>query len=227
MVEQEQPRIPYPSTGKIGGFDFGLYHFLTTDEGEIIDSPQYLFQELDELKRRTRKLSGRGRKTIGSGSWQRKKLAVARLQKKIANRRSDFHWKLANALCEQYDVLVFEKLNLDGLKRRYGRKISDLALYEFLRKLEWVAKKTGRQIVYADRFYPSSKICSCCGHVAEAMPLSQRVYECVACGVVMDRDQNAAINLARLGRGSVPGQSGDSDLTRNADSAGARVDGRT
>ena len=94
----------------------------------------------------TRKLSGRGGKTIGSGSWQRKKLAVARLQKKIANRRSDFHWKLANALCEQYDVLVFEKLNLDGLKRRYGRKISDLALYEFLRKLEWVAKKTGRQI---------------------------------------------------------------------------------
>ena len=218
VIEQELPLIPYPSTGRVGGFDFGLLHFLTTDDGETIDSPQYLFRELDELKRRSKKLSGRGRKTIGSGSWDRAKLALARHHREIANRRSDFCWKLAHALCEQYDELVFETLNLDGLKRRYGRKISDLALSEFLRTLEWVAEKTGRKVVYAPRFYPSSKICSHCDNIKAAMPLSQRVYECVACGLVMDRDHNAALNLAKLGRGSVPGQSGVSDYLRIADS---------
>ena len=79
VVERELPRIFYPSTGKIGGFDFGMQTFLTTDEGQAIVSPGYLFEELDELRRRGKKLSGRGRKTLGSGSWKREKLAVSRL----------------------------------------------------------------------------------------------------------------------------------------------------
>ena len=212
VVEQEQPRIFYPSTGKIGGFDFGLRHFLTTEEGKRIESPNYLFRELDELRRRGRRLSGRGRKTVGSGSWKREQLAVSRLHATITYRRSDFHWKLAHHLCQQYDVLVFETQTLEGMRKLWGRKISDLALSEFLRKLEWVTTKTGRRIIYAEPFYPSSRTCSDCGDVNESMPLCERKFQCKACGLVLDRNHNAACNLAKLGRGSVPGQSGDSDL---------------
>lgn len=206
VTERELPKMSYPSTGKIGGFDFGLTNFLTTDEGRPIASPGFLFDELDELRRRSKKLSGRGRKTLGSGSWVREKLNVARLHRKIANRRSDFHWKLAHQLCKEYDVLCFEDLNLDGMKRIWGRKISDLALSDFLRTLEWVAKKTGREVRYVDRFYPSSKTCSQCGAVKEDMPLRQRVFECGDCGLVMRRDHNAAINIRKQsGRDSVLG----------------------
>ena len=214
VVQQEQPRVFYPSTGKIGGFDFGLPHFLTNDDGETIDSPQHLFQELDELRRRSRKLSG---KTIGSGGWKRAKLDVSRLQAKITNRRSDFHWKLAHNLCRRYDILVFETLNLDGIRRgwKWGRKVSDLALSKFLLKLEWVATKTGRQVIYVEQGYASTKTCSHCGCKKAIMPIRQRVFECSHCGAVMDRDHNAARNLAAKGRGSVPGESGVR-LTANA-----------
>ena len=212
VTERELPRISYPSTGKIGGFDFGLTNFLTNDDGDSIASPAFLFDELDELRRRSKKLSGRGRKTLGSGSWVREKLNVARLHRKIANRRSDFHWKLAHQLCEEYDALCFEDLNLDGMKRIWGRKISDLALSDFLRALEWVARKTGREVRYVDRFYPSSKTCSQCGAVKEEMPLRQRVFECGDCGLVIGRDHNAAINIRnQSGRDSVLGKSRVSD----------------
>lgn len=214
VVKLEKPRIYYPSTGKVGGFDFGLNHFITTDTGETIESPQYLFEEREELRRRTGKLSGR--KIIGSGSWIRAELELARLHSQIASRRSDFHWKLAHKLCKRYDVLVFETLNMDGMRRLWGRKIGDLGWYSFLRKLEWVAEKTGRQIIYAPRFYPGSKICSECGCMQASLPLRQREFHCSDCGMVMGRDHNAARNLEQLGRGSVPGKSGDSDLQRHS-----------
>ncbi len=220
VVERERPRIFYPSTGKTGGFDFGLRIFLTTDEGQAIASPGFLFEELDELKRRSKKLSGRGRKKLGSGSWKREKFAVSRLHIKIVNRRIDFHWKLAHELCQRYDVLCFEDLGLDEMKRQLPhkkarRKHGDLALGEFRRKLEWVAQKTGREIRYINRYKPSSKTCSVCGHEVDEMPVEQRTFECVACGLLIDRDHNAARNIFQWGRGPVLGESGVR-LTANA-----------
>ena len=217
VVERELPRIFYPSTGKTGGFDFGLRTFLTTDEGQAIVSPGFLFEELDELRRRSKKLSGRGRKTLGSGSWRREKLALSRLHSKIANRRSDFHWKLAHELCRRYDVLCFEDLGLAEMKQGFSnkkarRKHGDLALGEFRRKLEWAAEKTGREIRYINRYKPSTKTCSVCEHEVDAMPVERRTFECVACGLLIDRDHNAARNILQWGRDSALGQSGDSDL---------------
>ena len=223
VVEREMPRILYPSTGKTGGFDFGMRTFLTTDDGTAFASPGFLFDELDTLKRRSRKLSARGRKTIGSGGWKREQLSVSRLHAKITNRRDDFHWKLAHELCQRYDMLCFEDLDLVSMKKQFTsrkarRKFGDLALGSFRQKLEWVAQKTGREIRYVYRYRPSSKTCSRCGHEAESMPLEELLFECVACGLLIDRDHNAARNLAKWGRGSVPGQSGVSDYPRNADS---------
>lgn len=96
-------------------------------------------------------------------------------------------------------MLCFETLNLKGMQRLWGRKIGDLAFREFLEILEWVALKKGKQVVYIDPWYPSSKTCSCCGHVLESLDLSIRPWRCPSCLSVNDRDENASLNIKRVG----------------------------
>jgi putative transposase len=108
-------------------------------------------------------------------------------------------WKLAHSLTDRFDVLCFETLNLKGMQRLWGRKIGDLALGEFLEILDWVAKKKGKTVVYIDPWYPSTKTCSCCGHVLESLDLSVRRWRCPSCQSVNDRDENASINIKRVG----------------------------
>ncbi|MEZ2272509.1 MAG: RNA-guided endonuclease InsQ/TnpB family protein [Microcoleus sp.] len=97
----------------------------------------------------------------------------------------------------------FETLNLKGMQRLWGRKISDLAFGEFLQILEWVSKKKGKQVVFIDRWYPSSKTCSHCGHVLKELDLSVREWRCPSCQNVNDRDENAAINICAVGASTV------------------------
>jgi putative transposase len=101
-------------------------------------------------------------------------------------------WKLAHELTNRFDVLCFETLNLKGMQRLWGRKISDLAFGEFLQILEWVALKLGKQVVFVDQWFPSSKTCHHCGHVLESLDLSVREWRCPSCQMVNGRDQNAA-----------------------------------
>ena len=127
------PVFSIPARVKPAGSISGCGPFWTTDDGTAFASPGFLFDELDTLKRRSRKLSARGRKTIGSGSWKREQLSVSRLHAKITNRRDDFHWKLAHELCQRYDMLCFEDLNLVSMKKQFTsrkarRKFGDLAL---------------------------------------------------------------------------------------------------
>ncbi|MCV3214302.1 transposase [Plectonema radiosum NIES-515] len=108
-------------------------------------------------------------------------------------------WKLALSLTCLFDVLCFETLNLKGMQRLWGRKIGDLAFREFLEILEWVALKKGKQVVYIDPWYPSSKTCSCCGHALESLDLSIRRWRCPSCQSENDRDENASLNIKRVG----------------------------
>jgi putative transposase len=117
----------------------------------------------------------------------------------ISNRRRDWFWKLAHSLTDQFDVLCFETLNLKGMQRLWGRKVNDLALGDFLQILEWVAHKKGKQVIYIDPWYPSSKTCSCCGHILDELDLSVRRWRCPSCHRVNDRDENAAANIKRVG----------------------------
>ncbi len=121
----------------------------------------------------------------------------------IANRRTDWFWKLAHELTNRFDALCFETLNLKGMKRLWGRKISDLALRDFLDILEWVARKKGKQVVYIDQWYPSSKTCSSCGHILENLDLSVREWRCPSCQSVNGRDDNAAQNIQAVGASTV------------------------
>ena len=180
-------------TGKSVGFDFGFKKFLTSSDGNDVVSPLFFKRNINALKRANRNLS---RKVKGSNHFKRAKLALARLHKKVHNQRSNFHWQLANKLCGEYATICIEDLNLKGMQRLYGRKIGDLGFGSFLMKLECVASKMGTQVIKVDRFYPSSQLCSCCGHQNhELKDLSIREWICPECGSMHDRDRNAAINI--------------------------------
>jgi putative transposase len=189
---------PEPSvkTGQTTGADFGLKSFLTLPSGEHIDAPQPVKQSLRELRRASRSLS---RKKKGSNARQKARLQLARVHRSVSNQRAEFHWKTASALADRFDALAFEDLNLAGMKALWGRKVSDLGFSDYLLKQEWLCEKRGKVFSKIDRFEPTTKLMSCCGHIQTVL-LSERTVNCKSCGTVHDRDQNAAINIHEAGR---------------------------
>ena len=187
-------------TGRIAGFDFGLRTFLTCSDGSSIESPQFFKQSLSTIKRANRQHS---KKPKGSKNRERARKNLVRAHEDIANRRSDWFWKVAHDLTDKFDVLCFETLNLKGMQRLWGRKISDLAFGEFLQILEWVATKKQKQVVFIDRWYPSTKTCHNCKHLLESLELSVRLWRCPLCQIVNGRDENAAKNIQAVGASTV------------------------
>ncbi len=192
----EDIRIERASTGKSGGFDFGLKTFLTDDEGRAHSSPQVFMSGIRQTRKLHRALS---RKVDGSQRRKRAKRALAKHSADVANQRRDHHFKLAHRLCDEYDLLCFEDLNLDGMKRLWGRKVSDLGFASFLSILEWVAFKRGKQVVKIDRWYPSTQKCSHCGYLNAGLTLRDREWVCPNCGTYHVRDHNAARNIKTVG----------------------------
>jgi putative transposase len=183
-------------SGESVGLDFGLKTFLTTSEGEKIESPLFMRNSSNKIKKLSRHLSG---KKQGSRNRFKARLDLARAHRKIANRRRDFHYKLALELARRYSFIFVEDLNMKAMQRMWGRKISDLGHAEFLNILAWQMYKHGSQGVKIDRFYPSSKTCSDCRSVLEELPLSVREWTCPKCEATHDRDINAAKNILRVG----------------------------
>ena len=191
-------------TGKSAGFDFGLKSFLKSSENEEIGSGEFLKSSLLELKKKGQELS---KKVKGSKNRKKARKALARVYRKISNQREDAHFKLAHILVHQYDLLVFENLSMNGMKKLWGRKISDYAFADFLKILKFKCAEHRKQFIKVDKFFPSSKLCSNlqCGNIKlkEELKLSDRVYCCDGCGLVIDRDLNAAINILREGISSL------------------------
>jgi putative transposase len=194
-LAESVPEVTF-ETSKIAGFDFGLKAFLTCSEGFKVESPLFLKASLNILRSSSRQHS---KKQKGSNNREQARKHLVRCHEAISNRRRDWFWKLAHKLTDDFDVLCFETLNLKGMQRLWGRKVNDLALGDFLQVLEWVAKKKGKRVIYIDRWYPSSKTCSCCGHVLDELDLSIRRWRCPSCHSVNDRDENAALNIKRVG----------------------------
>jgi putative transposase len=209
----DEPAIKF-ETGKTAGFDFGLKTFLTCSEGFKIASPQFFKQSIHAIQKANRELS---RKVKGSHNREQARLNLCRKHEDIANRRRDWFWKLAHWLTNQFDVLYFEALNLQGMQRLWGKKVSDLAFSEFLSILEWVAQKKGKQVIYRDPWFPSSKMCSHCGHILDDLDLRVREWRCPECHTLHDRDENAAKNIKMGGSPSIG--LGDVRLARPAISA--------
>ena len=184
-------------TGKSVGFDFGLKTFLTASDGKDIKAPLFFRQNANAIKMASRNLS---RKAKGSNNRKKAKIALARLHKKVANQRNNFHWQTANKLVGEYALICIEDLNLRAMQKRFGRKISDLGFADFVSKLRYKAHRAGASVVEVDRFFPSSQLCSDCGYRnTETKNLTVREWTCPKCGNIHNRDRNASINIEREG----------------------------
>ena len=139
------------------------------------------------------------KKVKGSGRWWRCVRQLSRLYRHVANQRKDWHWKLATDLCKRFDTIVLETLNIDGMKRLWGRKVSDLAFYQFVQILAYKCQKHKRHFFQIGQWTATTKPCSNCGHRNENLTLSDRQWTCPECGTHHDRDVNAAINILRAG----------------------------
>ena len=165
----------------------------TVSDGTVFENPKALTRRQRKLARLQRALS---RKKKGSKNRAKAKQRLARLHLKIANVRRDAAHKATTWLAKTKSAIVVEDLNVSGMQKNHhlARSISDAAMAEFRRQLEYKTKWYGSRIVVAPPFYPSSKMCSACGKI-RSIGLSERTYTCPSCGSVIDRDLNAAINL--------------------------------
>ena len=197
-MTDKTPKKVLSATGESVGIDFGMETYLTLNTGEKIHHPQPLKQSLNQLRKLNKAVS---RKVKGSNNWWRAVRDLARLHVKIANQRLDWQWKRATDLCRRFDTIVTETLNLDAMKRLWGRKVSDLAFGQFVRILEFKCFKHNREFVQIGQWTPTTKPCSDCGHHNESLSLSDRQWTCPECGSHHDRDVNAAINILRAALG--------------------------
>jgi putative transposase len=187
--------------GSAVGIDFGVRTLFTgvDDAGNVIRTggSKPLFASLRKLRRASRAHS---RKQEGSANRRKSALALARIHARVANVRVDALHKATSDLAVRYETVVIEDLNVAGLmrNRQLARALSDQGFGMSRRMLSYKTRWNGGRLVIANRWYPSSKICSGCGTVKAKLPLSERVYRCSTCGLVMDRDVNAARNLLQL-----------------------------
>ena len=189
-----------PMTGNSAGYDFGLKTFLTRHDGEHIESPQFFKTNRNRLAKLQKQLA---RKVKGSNNRRKARLSVSRMHRRIENCRDDWQWKTARAIVSDFDVICIEDLNLDGMKRLWGRKVSDLGFAEFVGKLEYLAWKNGKEVRNVDRWLASSQTCSVCGYKNPiTKDLKVREWECPHCHTKHDRDVNAAKNILLGGTSS-------------------------
>ena len=140
------------------------------------------------------------RKAKGSNHRRQARQGVARLHRRIESMRNDWQWKTARAIVREFDVICIEDLNLEGMKRLWGRKVSDYGFAEFVAKLEYLAWKNGKEVRKVDRWLASSQTCSVCGHKnPDTKNLRVREWECPQCHAKHNRDENAARNILTAG----------------------------
>jgi putative transposase len=195
QVEMELPD-PVPEAKGVVGVDLGINRMAQVSDGSYFENPRALKRNLTKLKRLQRMVSRRHK-----GSTNRRK-AVKQLSKAYARvgniRRNALH-QATTLLAKTKSAIVLEDLNVSGMMKNHhlAQAIADVGMYEFKRQLLYKGEWYGCQVLLADRFYPSTKRCSACGEIRE-IGLQERQYHCPVCGLTIDRDLNAAINLEQL-----------------------------
>jgi len=190
---------PLKKTKAEVGIDVGVKTLATPSEGEKLENPRPLVRREKRLKRLQGRLS---RKVKGGANRNKARLKVARLHAKISDTRRDALQKFTTKIIRENQAIFVEGLNVVGMAKNHNlaKHIADAAFGEIFRELEYKAEWYGRTYLPLDRFFPSSKLCSSCGHLLDELPLSVREWDCPACGVHHDRDKNAAINIKRAGQ---------------------------
>ena len=194
---QEEYHTNFPGFKKPIGIDLGLKALITTSDGDRIDPPRFLRKSEKKLKKAQRNLS---RKKTGSGKRKKAKKRVAIIDRKIARQRDDFTHKISRQLVDEHDFIALEDLNIAGMVKnhRLAKSIEDASWNRIIQYTMYKAESAGAAVVLVDPMHTSQK-CSKCGNIKHDLKLSDRIYHCDVCGLTMDRDLNAAINIRNAG----------------------------
>ncbi|WP_331745554.1 RNA-guided endonuclease TnpB family protein [Streptomyces virginiae] len=193
IVETEPETLP--QVEPVAGIDLGLGHFAVLSDGTKVDAPRFLRRAEKKLKRAQQNLS---RKAKGSNNRTKARVKVARAHGAVADARREFHHQLSTKIIRENQAVAVEDLAVKGLARtRLAKSVHDAGWSAFVSMLEYKAAGYGRTFVRIGRFEPTSQVCSQCGVKDGPKPLRIRVWECGACGAVLDRDINAAVNVAK------------------------------
>ena len=194
----DKPLRQVPQSSSMVGLDLGIKDFAVTSDGQVIENIHFKKNEESRLKRLQRQIS---KKIVGSKNREKARLRFAKLNEKIRNRKLNFLHDVTNHLIDENQVIVMEDLNVKGMVRNHklAESISEVNWGEFRRILTYKAAWHGRQLVFIDRFYPSSKRCNHCGYIYKGLTLKDRQWVCPECGSLIDRDYNAALNILEEG----------------------------
>ena len=194
----DKPLRQVPQSSSMVGLDLGIKDFAFTSDGQVIENIHFKKNEESRLKRLQRQIS---KKVVGSKNREKARLRFAKLNEKIRNRKLNFLHDVTNHLIDENQVIVMEDLNVKGMVRNHklAESISEVNWGEFRRILTYKAAWHGRQLVFIDRFYPSSKRCNHCGYINKGLTLKDRQWVCPECGSLIDRDYNAALNILEEG----------------------------
>jgi putative transposase len=220
-IDADAPE-PLQETGRVVGVDLGVTDFAVTSAGERIPNPRHLERKARSLARYQRRLA---RCQKGSANRAKAAAKVARAHRKVRNARRDFLHRASTSLINKADLIVIEDLAVNNMirNRHLARAISDCGWGEFRRQLEYKCERYGRRLVVIDRWYPSSKTCSACGHRLTDLSLSTRHWRCPSCGTRHDRDVNAAKNILAAGLAVARGSPGDACGAEIRHSGSSRV----
>lgn len=197
-VETQVEKV-FAKTNRNIGIDLGIKDFCVISNGIKIENPRFLEKILQKIQKSQQALA---RKTKGSANWEKNRIELAKLYEKAINQKRDFLDQLSTELVKAFDIICIEDLNVSGMVKNHhlAQAISSVSWYQFISMLEYKAKWYGKQVVKIDRFYPSSQICSNCGHKEpKVKKLDVRQWTCPQCKTTHDRDVNASINILNEG----------------------------
>lgn len=190
--------VKFRQTGGSVGIDLGVKDFVITSDGEVFENKHFFKKEENKIKKLQRQLS---RKVKGSNNREKARIKLAKAHEHLVNQRENYIHSVVNELLKYYDTISMENLNVSGMLKNHSlaKAIQEVGFFRFKSVLLDKSLNNEKKVVFVDRFYPSSKTCSCCGYVYRRLTLKEREWKCPDCGEIHDRDLNAAMNILTEG----------------------------